>query len=89
MDASIFPCHNGSLYLEHNPHKLAYESVSEWIIRNDHDEHYDWVSDEEKQNAIKNNEIWTLQWYPDTPGGFNAIVASSLSALLNGVNKHA
>lgn len=42
---------------------------------------YDWVSEEERQKARKTNSLWVLQWYPNTPIGFNAIAASSLPAL--------
>ncbi len=43
--------------------------------------HGDWVSDEERDRAYAANSEWVLQWYPDTPIGFYAIRASSLSAL--------
>ena len=42
----------------------------------------DWVSEEEKLQAIETNRVWTLQWYPDTPVGSYSVSASSLSALL-------
>jgi hypothetical protein len=42
----------------------------------------EWVSPEEKQRAIANNSMWTLQWYPDTPIGFQRLAASSLAVML-------
>jgi hypothetical protein len=44
--------------------------------------HVDWVSATEKSKAIENNSVWNLHCYPDTPGGFYSIGASSLSACL-------
>jgi predicted protein tyrosine phosphatase len=41
-----------------------------------------WASEEERQKAISDNSVWTLQWYPETPVGFHCIGASSLSALI-------
>lgn len=51
------------------------------------DDRIDWVSDEERERAIAQNSVWTLQWYPNTPIGFNCIGASSLSALLTTIQK--
>lgn len=45
----------------------------------------DWVSEEERQKALNENSVWTLQWYPETPVGFNCIGASSLAALIGGL----
>ncbi|UAB77002.1 hypothetical protein INR77_09095 [Erythrobacter sp. SCSIO 43205] len=42
----------------------------------------DWVSEEERVKAISENRVWTCQWYPRTPAGFNCIGASSLSSLV-------
>lgn len=44
--------------------------------------HGDWVSEQERQQAILTNSKWVLQWYPHTPNGFHALAASSLRALL-------
>ena len=43
----------------------------------------DWVSDVEKDKAIKTNSHWNIQWYPDTPIGSYYISGSSLEAILN------
>lgn len=36
-----------------------------------------WVSEEERQKAIRENSVWTIQWYPNTPIGFNCVGAST------------
>jgi hypothetical protein len=45
----------------------------------------DWVSPEEREQALANNSVWSAQWYPDTPVGFCQLYASSLPALLAGL----
>ncbi len=79
-----FPEHKCGLYLEHNCHKDVYESIEQYTSPfNDED----WVSLEEKQKSIDTNELWKLQWYPDTPVGFYVLLASSLYVLLDKANK--
>ncbi|WP_020474177.1 hypothetical protein [Zavarzinella formosa] len=79
----IFPKHAASLHLEHNTHKAYYLTVKQSIEQHDHGfRDDDWVSEEQKQKAISTNECWTLQWYPDTPGGFCLLSAADLDVLL-------
>ena len=40
----------------------------------------DWPSEEERQKAIRENSVWTIQWYPNTPIGFNCVAASTFEA---------
>lgn len=47
----------------------------------------EWISEQEKQNGQDTNRCWTLQWYPSTPNGFEAVRASSLSAIISYVKK--
>ena len=80
-----FPKHI-NLTLEHNPHAIYYETVEYHCIS----EGYiceDWVSLEEREKAHKTNELWTIQWYPDTPIGFFFLAASTLEALLDALEK--
>ena len=69
------PPHKCGLYLIHNEHKDVYESVEQFYTKKD------FVSEEEWQKAIKDDSVWTLQWYPDTPIGFHMLYASSLEGL--------
>lgn len=71
------PTHKAGLHLTHNEHRCYYQSVEQF----GKDGPADWVSDEERERAIAADEVWCLQWYPETPVGFNAIAASSLEAL--------
>jgi len=73
------PKHKCGLSLEHNIHKNTYEKAEEWIINNNWCE---WESEESKQQAIDTDEIWTLQWYPETPIRFYGIAAPTFDGLL-------
>lgn len=70
-----------SLHLDFNNHSASYLSA-EQAIEEDFLYHADWVSQEEKQLAIDTNRVWCIQWYPNTPIGFHAIVGSTLRSVL-------
>ena len=80
----LLPKHKSGLHLQHNDHKNVYETAVQWIVDNDW---CDWESEEAKQRAIDTDEIWTLQWYPDTPVGFYALAAPTFEELLEWANK--
>lgn len=84
-----FPVHSGALFLEHNAHKNSYQSIIEWIEddKENGQEFYAWKNEEQKQRAIDANEVWTLQWYPETPVGFHAVAAPTLEELLEFANE--
>lgn len=77
-----FPHHEASLHLTHNDHKSVYETAEQWIADNDERGFAEWISEEQKQKAIETDSIWTLQWYPNTPVGFNCLAAADLDLLL-------
>lgn len=74
----VLPKHSVSLTIEHNPHKLNYESVEVYLSRS----LVVFRSERDKDEAIALDELWTLQWYPDTPVGFQSIAAQRLYDLL-------
>jgi hypothetical protein len=69
------PEHKCGLHLEHNEHRNYYQTVEECY------DPEDFVSEEEWLKAIKEDSVWVLQWYPNTPIGFNRIAASTLEAI--------
>lgn len=73
------PKHKCALHLEHNVHRSVYETVEQWCQEN---EIFEWKDEESKQRAIATDEVWTLQWYPETPVGFCAVAAPTLEELL-------
>ena len=78
---AILPKHACGLYLQHNPHKDVYTKLESWL--KDYDpEMYEFASDDARQRCIDTDEIWTLQWYPNTPVGFNAVAGSTLNECL-------
>ena len=81
IQEELFPPHKCGLYLEHNVYRDYYDSIDKAVA--DEDETGDWTSPEERSLALSSGDIWTLQWYPDTPVGFNRVAASSLKAVLD------
>lgn len=43
-------------------------------------DHIEWASEDERQKALRENSVWTIQWYPDTPVGFRCVGASTFEA---------
>lgn len=80
----LLPPHKCGLNLNHNDHKNNYETAAQWIVDNDW---CDWKNEHAKQRAIDTDEIWTLQWYPNTPVGFYALAAPTLDELLARANE--
>lgn len=76
-----FPEHKAALHLSHNEHLNSYETVEQYLMTSHLDEE-DFVSHEEMLKSVQTNELWVLQWYPDTPVGFCVRLASTLEALL-------
>ena len=76
---NTLPSHSCGLYLEHNAYKCLYESVEHAVA----DLEDAWISPEERVKALETGDIWTLQWYPDTPVGFYLLAASNLDVLLD------
>ena len=69
------PEHKCGLHLSHNEHRDMYETVEEFYDAEN------FVSPEEWDKAVKEDSVWVLQWYPDTPIGFYIIAASTLEAI--------
>ena len=69
-----------SLSIEHNEHRGGgYTSVEDYLDFNDISE---WAAEGERERAIATQELWTCQWYPDTPVGSCLLSAASLDVLL-------
>ncbi len=74
-----------SLSIEHNEHKGVYETVEEWLTGPNPP---DFESPAARQACIDTNELWTMQWYPTTPNGFNIVGAPTLDDLLRYANAY-
>jgi hypothetical protein len=77
------PKHKAGLYLTHNQHKDYYETVEQISVLEymgiDKD---DFVSHEDYQKCIDTDELWELQWYPETPIGSHKVCGSTLEIVL-------
>jgi len=72
-----------------NDQGLNYLTMAEYIETYGEDDlRFDWVSEEEKEKAIRNNSVWAAQWYPSSPVSFFSIAASSLPALIEGLKAY-
>jgi hypothetical protein len=72
-----FPEHKCGLYLSHNPHRDVYEGPQGY-----YPDAEDFVSPEDRQKCFDTDDIWELQWYPDTPIGFYRVIGSSLELVM-------
>jgi len=75
----MFPKHQ-SLFITHNQHKSYYETIEQYLEPYDWDD--DWVSEEQKQKSLETQELWELQWYPDTPISFYKVMGADLDVVL-------
>jgi hypothetical protein len=74
------PLHKAALYLTHNDHKNSYEDLADYLET--HKALIDFEDEESKQKCLKNDSLWTLQWYPETPNGFGYAGAATLEELI-------
>lgn len=81
MSVLPFPRHH-QLYITHNEHHTNYESVADYLSR---DERII-ITPEDKQECIRLNEIWEIQWYPETPISFYCVGAPTLEKALQTIN---
>lgn len=75
---NILPDHKCSLTITHNEHLDIYQTAGQVI----HEQDLVFESDEQKKRAMATNELWIMQWYPETPIGFNRVAAPTLSELV-------
>lgn len=79
---SLLPDHKAELSLSHNPHRNFYQTVEEYVKISDvHDA--EWVNAVEMTAAIAEDELWVLEWYPDTPVGSYRILGVSFYSIMS------
>ena len=76
-----FPKHDCSLTLSHNENRDYYEQVDQYLAHFGEGQP-SWSTPEQRARAIATNEIWELQWYPDTPIGSYHLCAPTLKELM-------
>ena len=64
-------------------HAPTYDTAEQWAqygaYSGTSDDRIEWLSDDDRLKAIADNSVWTIQWYPNTPVGFNCVGASTLA----------
>ena len=85
---SLLKGEHSSLAISFNDHASNYVSVKEAAEEGSMLDFGDWVSEAEKQKAIDTNRVWAVQWYPQTPVGFHAVLASSLAVAVEAALAH-
>jgi hypothetical protein len=75
---------HSSLHLSFNDHASNYLGAPKAHADGDLPDD-EWISESERDKALGLNQVWTLQWYPDTPVSCHIMRASSLNALLSWV----
>lgn len=66
-------------HIDHNEPRLNGDTVADDYPKYDNQE---WVSGDDYLEAYHNNEMWSAQWYPNTPIGFYVVRAHTLENLL-------
>ncbi len=85
MAGLLFPAHKRAMYLTHNEHKNDYKSVKQWFDDHDHGdtkEHFADITPEDYEECLRTDELWVLQWYPDTTVGFYCVAAPTFEKVL-------
>lgn len=81
-DRIPWPPHKVSMHIDHNLHLGYYETVQEALDQRTYDPD-NFPDEAEIAKSIATGEVWTIQWYPDTPVGFNRVSAATLSRALS------
>lgn len=90
MTEQDFPKHEASLHIDHNQHKAYYEKIEDYIRdieQNRRVTDEDWATPTSKERCLKNDTIWELQWYPNTPVGFNIVYGATLEECIKKANE--
>jgi len=84
-DAIVMPAlpRHLNLTIEHNPHKAYYQTVEQWLDDDGPDaKDGDELRPEDRAAILATGELWTVQWYPNTPIGSVLVCAATLPRVL-------
>lgn len=83
MPETKFPAHKCSMTITHNYHRDMYQTVAQWVQElESRGGEIQWKDDAAKQRSIETNQMWELQWYPDTPIGFYVAAAPTFGEVI-------
>lgn len=72
-----------NLTIEHQPHATCYETVEHYLGG----DHAPDCTDEDRVEMLRTGEVWTVQWYPNTPIGFCHVAAPTFWQALARANQ--
>lgn len=75
------PPHQCGLFLEHNPQKRHGAMLADWLEGAETSGPYPFPDDQVRARCLADGELWTLQWYPNTPVAFWALAEYDFAAL--------
>lgn len=78
----IIPEHKGSATIHHNGHLVNYQSVAQEELNNPEWFVDAWVNEVSRQHALDMDTLWSVQWYPETPVGFQNLCAGRWSDIV-------
>lgn len=88
LEVEDFLKKNVSVIVNYNEFKTQYfDTVSDYLKEMGNNFFYQWVDGKEKKNAIQENTIWTIMYYPNHAANGFGFAASSLEALINHIKK--
>lgn len=81
-----FPPYEVSCYLEYNEHKS--DSRLEYYFRCFDIKVEDFRSEDDYNKSVETDELWSLQWYPNTPVGFCKIYGSTSDKISERISEY-
>lgn len=76
------PEHKCGLFLTHNEHRNYYETVETYLKNREEMCTPTWSHETARAECIESDELWALQWYPDTPVGSYVVWGPTVAAVL-------
>ena len=70
-----------SVSLDVNDHRAVYQTVEQWLEDENHDGQLE-IDEAAKEEMIRTDTCYRLQFYPDTPIGFYVIYGPTLDWVL-------
>lgn len=77
-----FPAHKCGLYLTHNENRDLHESLDYWLSQGSGTHVSSHLSDADRAECMRTDNIWVLQWYPETPVSFYLVAGPTLERVL-------
>ena len=81
MSETIWPAHKCSMSVTDNRHLDYYETVEQALLSGTYDAD-DWPDADELEKSKQTGDVWEFHWYPNTPVGFNVVLAATFERAL-------